>query len=461
MVSRGGRSKACSNCRRRRVKCDETRPTCNRCRKLGLDCDGPKDATWIIETGRFSSKPQSCSANQPRTPHRSGLQLVQRSSPIYASLPLSAFEDNIYMSYARQYLLRGGPIELAYEIAEPDMQALASTDNQRLTLLRSALFSLAVTYFGTQNHLEKIMDKGYHLYGLVLQQLNTALSEPQSQTTDETILTIFICMRQEMFPPTGGDQYLKHLRGLETILELRGPPDEDSAKSTLALFQDLRIPSIFAALVMSTPSIYARDDWKQMPCTLTSEADFLRHHLFNLLADCTRLRSIQDSILASGNEEKRITCLQEIRILLNRLKILRDLWAAVNKSHLDASTLASNDRLPISSYTSATDLMLYDATFIFLAGVIAPLEPSTNYHSLQHAAAQEIVECLEFKVFDQQEGRNNSNTIRHAAIKVAWTVLGGLSSPEGRKLASMIKCTSGDVYAFGSWPDEGLELSRG
>ncbi|OAQ96778.1 hypothetical protein LLEC1_00634 [Akanthomyces lecanii] len=39
MVNRG-RSKGCITCKQRRVKCDETRPECGHCRRLGLRCGG-------------------------------------------------------------------------------------------------------------------------------------------------------------------------------------------------------------------------------------------------------------------------------------------------------------------------------------------------------------------------------------------------------------------------------------
>ncbi|KAK7205153.1 hypothetical protein BZA70DRAFT_175058 [Myxozyma melibiosi] len=41
MVGVAGGSRGCPECRRRRVKCDETHPHCNRCSRVGLKCSGP------------------------------------------------------------------------------------------------------------------------------------------------------------------------------------------------------------------------------------------------------------------------------------------------------------------------------------------------------------------------------------------------------------------------------------
>ncbi|KAL2059063.1 hypothetical protein ABVK25_000355 [Lepraria finkii] len=51
-----GRSGRCLTCKRRRVKCDEARPACSPCRRLGLDCGGyTKDYAFRDESHRFAS----------------------------------------------------------------------------------------------------------------------------------------------------------------------------------------------------------------------------------------------------------------------------------------------------------------------------------------------------------------------------------------------------------------------
>ncbi|KAF2744735.1 hypothetical protein M011DRAFT_470059 [Sporormia fimetaria CBS 119925] len=57
MVSRGGRSKGCDNCRRRRVKCDEKRPVCSQCIKRKLECGGPKE--YMLAVASTSHLPDS------------------------------------------------------------------------------------------------------------------------------------------------------------------------------------------------------------------------------------------------------------------------------------------------------------------------------------------------------------------------------------------------------------------
>ena len=55
MVGRPGRSKGCVTCRHRRVKCDETKPFCKRCKLATYTCAGYKETSFIDEGSRFKS----------------------------------------------------------------------------------------------------------------------------------------------------------------------------------------------------------------------------------------------------------------------------------------------------------------------------------------------------------------------------------------------------------------------
>ncbi|PSN68289.1 hypothetical protein BS50DRAFT_360504 [Corynespora cassiicola Philippines] len=240
MVSRGGRSKGCSHCRRRRIKCDETRPTCNRCKKRGLDCDGPKESTWINETNSFPSPPAET-------------QMIKASLP--PAMSFAAFEDDFCMAYTRKTLLRGGPVELAY-----DMVSVPNTvPDPGLDLLREAVLSLAITFFGTQHREKQVTARGYSHYGSVLRQLNSHLTHSHLQTSDETLLTALTCMLLEIFLPTGPDNFLKHARGIEAMLNIRGPPQQLTS-NTAVIFQGLRLLSIVSGLADSRPSVYSREE---------------------------------------------------------------------------------------------------------------------------------------------------------------------------------------------------------
>ncbi|KAF1924045.1 uncharacterized protein M421DRAFT_425230 [Didymella exigua CBS 183.55] len=426
MVSRGGRSKGCSNCRKRRVKCDETRPTCLRCKKRGLDCDGPKNVTWISQNTDFQSESSS-----------EGSVILATPPP---QLSFVAFDETICLAYTRKNLLRGGPVELACNTIEVYVGA-PDFDDPGIELLRQSLLSLSVTFFGKQHRQNQITRQGYSLYGEVLRQLNTHLALPELQTTDETILTALTCMLLEIFLPTGPKNFFKHHRGLEAIMAMRGPP-KDTTGDTSTIFRGLRILSIIGALAESRPSIYARDEWRNAPPPAdATEPMIMQHHIFTCLADCTKLMGERDAILnGTAPLWAYEPLLRRVQDALDNLKKVYPLYERFNASQRDPNKTPSPlaEELGVANHVSGTALMLYNTVHICILQVIDSLAPSPQNTALRNKAATTIAKCLELKEHAKREGAHKSNTISFVATNIAWQALGGFDSPEGRRLAKTV-----------------------
>ncbi|KAF2994687.1 hypothetical protein E8E13_002189 [Curvularia kusanoi] len=355
-------------------------------------------------------------------------------------LPLSAFGETIYLAYTRKNLLRGGPIELACNMI--NIQSNAPTFNDPgIELLRQSLLSLSVTFFGKQHRQAQITRRGYAQYGQVLRQLNTHLSLPSLQTSDETILTALTCMLLEVFLPTGPKNFFAHHRGLEAIMAMRGPPT-DATGDTATIFRGLRIMSIISALAESKPSIYAREEWKTVPPQAdASAAMILQHHIFTCLADCTVLMSERDALLAGTAPFWTYEpLLQRVMATQSALERLWPMYVAFNAAQPVPSTPLSPlaIQLGVSNYMSATALMLYNTVHITLLQLIDSLAPSPANNTLRDAAAATIAKCLELKELERLNGTYESNTIAFVTTKIAWQALGGFDSPEGRRLAKTV-----------------------
>ncbi|KAH6633780.1 hypothetical protein C7974DRAFT_178034 [Boeremia exigua] len=430
MVSRGGRSKGCLNCRKRRVKCDETRPVCLRCKKRGLECDGPKEATWISQNTDFQSE------SYPDT----ALILSGDSPTPPPQLSFDAFDDLICLAYTRKNLLRGGPVELACNMIEAQAAGF-ELSNPGVDLLRQSMLSLSVTFFGKQHRQTQITRRGYAQYGEVLRQFNFHLTQPDLQTTDETILTALTCMLLEIFLPTGPQNFFKHHRGLEAIMAMRGPPTE-TIGNTATMFRGLRILSIIGALAESRPSLYARDEWKRVPPPANAtEFMKLQHRIFDCLADCTQLKSDHNALLNGTAPLWTYEPLrQRVQETLEDLQKLYPDYESFNASQVDPAKILSPlaKELGVSNYISATALMLYNTVHICLLHIINSLDPSPANTILRNHAAMIISKCLELKEQEREEGIYESNTISFVATKIAWQALGGFDSPEGRRLAKTV-----------------------
>jgi hypothetical protein len=354
--------------------------------------------------------------------------------------------------------MRGGSVEIACNMIQFNNGFVDDLEQPTLNLLRDSIMSLAVTFYGSQHRQTTIKNRGYEKYGKVLRQLNSHLAQPDLQTTNETILTALTCMLLEIFLPTGPNNFLKHMRGIEIMLEIRGPPNDPDGETAL-IFHGLRLLCIIGALATSRPSLYSREEWKRVPCIQKDEAGILRHRIFTILADGTRLRHERDLAQSLGIVDRHPCIIIETQLLLAELEEIRVDWVAFNESQLDNSTTQLGKEIHVANHVSATVGMLYYTTYICLLEVIESLESSSKYASLRNAAAIKILKCLELKSYEQREGAPESNTIGFVATKVAWQALGGFNSPEGRKLAKVVKAATNGVFAAGAWegdPNPGL-----
>ena len=310
-----------------------------------------------------------------------------------------------------------------------------------LDLLRKSILSLATTFFGSQHRQPQIVRRGYGQYSEVLSQLNRHLAQPELQATNQTLLTSLSCMLLEVFLPTGPSNFLRHQRGLEAIMALRGPPTE-SAGETATIFHGLRILSIVGALVDSRPSLYASDEWKQAPPVQTSEAGLLQHRIFAILADCTSLVSQRNALLNPGSTSKRRDMvLNRLQNLLDELEAVRPSLEILNQHQLkETGNISDMARdLGIANHVSATAHMLYNTAYICVLQIESSLRPSPVNLALQNAAATMITQCMELKKHEMCNGAPQSNTIASVATKVAWQALGGFDSPEAHRLGNVIK----------------------
>lgn len=90
-------------------------------------------------------------------------------------------------------------------------------------MFHRSILSLAIIFFGSQHGQPWIIGRGYTIHGMALKQLNDALSGPRCYLRDDILLSVVTLVLLECFVLTGRKYYLKHMVGLEKLIELRGP----------------------------------------------------------------------------------------------------------------------------------------------------------------------------------------------------------------------------------------------
>ncbi|KAK0344139.1 hypothetical protein LTR91_022694 [Friedmanniomyces endolithicus] len=453
MVNVGGRSKGCANCRRRRVKCDETRPVCKRCERQGLACEGVKETTFIeatiVKSRRSVSRATEAAVAGP----------VSRQ--ISRSPSLEPMKTEICLSYIRKWLYRGSPVDMTItEMPLREMELERSPGND-LRMSHQVILSFAFIVFGTHHGQTLTAQEGYAMYGKALLDLNEAMSDPTCYTQDEVYLSVVSLACFETLARTSPGSRIKHTIGLGKLLELRGPAAYCSQKS-YQTFNCISALMLATSLNTGNPSILARTEWKaalRARCTLGLH-DTREQDLHDLTADCTVLNAEREALLAKCPSDAASTAVArgdiEQRALSLRADLLawRQQWESdPNNTYTESPSIPPSESLqphgtqatlkptPYEFHqdSAAIMLMMYNTTLIHLLRIL--VTPSTQTQNQQHAedpyraaekaAAIEISRCVPYYLNAESREQLGSSPILCWAIIAALRTLGGKGTVEG------------------------------
>ncbi|KAK5994823.1 hypothetical protein PT974_03207 [Cladobotryum mycophilum] len=188
-LSRRGHFKSrlgCFNCKRRRVKCNELRPSCSPCSRLGLSCSYPPPA---------SSPSSSSSSTSPRP-----------------SLPTLAFED---LRFYHQFLTGAFPA-LPLRAADVWMQAAAMSHSY--DYLAHAVLGLGASHIsqhGNVDYTEQALQHRVTAIKLVNDQIAKAPKNPAD--ADALFATLICLVAQSSLMPDSMIEYLTTTRGANLV----------------------------------------------------------------------------------------------------------------------------------------------------------------------------------------------------------------------------------------------------
>jgi len=204
----GALSKGCGSCKRRKVKCDKTNPQCTRCRTAGIECTGFTPRLRFVDENpriRRSMEVSHAQSHEFSTIARSS-HLVFHSSRIRQSrplsdapflantLPLTAFKDDIFISYILSKLFEG---ENRYPLNAADESRCGLPTDWILELVNTpqkprhkSWDALAAIAFGQAHNSYDVITNALRLYGQALSELRNKLSNLDDQRSDSTLASI-------------------------------------------------------------------------------------------------------------------------------------------------------------------------------------------------------------------------------------------------------------------------------
>ncbi|KAK2600256.1 hypothetical protein QQS21_004974 [Conoideocrella luteorostrata] len=227
------RSTGCHICRKRRVKCDETRPKCGNCRKYGTECPGYDRGLKFVtgkhvirqrkkhgavtqstsdsnEPSLFLTLPTSTQTNQWPPASDSTLSTLLRSpSPNraeYVHTVVASVTTNISKADVTGFL------------SWCELDKLGSR-----FVLDGAMCSLAMHLLGKENKDEGLIARSRTVYISSLGALQASLRHATEWKASETLCSAMLLCVFELFAGTNSsDSWLMHARGIGTLMEQRG-----------------------------------------------------------------------------------------------------------------------------------------------------------------------------------------------------------------------------------------------
>ena len=350
MVFSGKPSGGCGRCKDRRKKCDETRPECTNCQKLGQPCPGfpnQVDLMFKHETARVTSKAngtskrrlsckKSCITNKLKeskascssssesldvrqwgskhtmTPETTDeLRFVPKqevqdpSDDIWlkdwnpsASLTFNpSIECQAVSFFFENFVVPSQSKRISRSFLEvlliPMYEATAS--NSPLSMATEALaVRVAANYPGGRH----LLPHGESLYYQALKSVQRAIREPTESTTDETLLSILLFSLYESVTTSKVENWSKHIRGAVGIAISRGTAQFSNPQSLL-LFRATRTQM----LVNSISRGEAVEDFPGPKGWLSDREDAVGNHLIeysiqipNLLASAKELLVLDQTV---------------------------------------------------------------------------------------------------------------------------------------------------------------------
>jgi hypothetical protein len=196
----GAHTNGCRSCKRKKIKCDNKRPKCNRCIKSGIECGGfGQRLRFVDEIARVrrsiavseAQSHQFLVTRDSQTVFQSSRvrRFPPLSSPLLPStLPLTAFKDDIFTSYLYAKL---------FTQEEGDENCCGLPKGWVLELVKTphrphykSWDALAAIVFGQAHKDHGVITDAILVYGQALSELREKLSNSDDWHTDSILASM-------------------------------------------------------------------------------------------------------------------------------------------------------------------------------------------------------------------------------------------------------------------------------
>ncbi|KAI0458809.1 hypothetical protein F5B21DRAFT_499877 [Xylaria acuta] len=349
------RSKGCKTCRRKKIKCDEQKPSCGQCRKGVRECEGYDQPTTIFRhstSGDFVDAPEShcqrviqsvgnvtwvddhearnnkqVEPQQKRPKKRVHPYATARLKRVEAKLartsPLSRTPNPLVLTVQS---ITGQFLELCHPLSETQEAPLAwlgeiQEMGQDIDALPLAMSALALGWAGQVNDQPRLADTGLQLYDAAIRQLRDDMST-YSPLQSLIVTTIFVAFELCQFGSKGNPGWLTHMKGIAAFLQALGP-EKVSVDPYLKIFSFCRVVFIIQGLNRRQPVCAGSHMWVHGPFRNHKKNAY--HQFYDLSAEACELLGYADDLEQPGDRsnakaKQPAEVLDRILHLISRLR---------------------------------------------------------------------------------------------------------------------------------------------
>lgn len=418
MVGVAGKSKACHECKIRRVKCDFTRPTCKKCARAHLHCSGYGQQVIFINrtpsnplisaTKVLSQYKQSNTKlfSKQNLNHLNQLRLASATYP--APFRSAAFDllQNVYLPKPR---FADGNINTA-----PFDWVKAVCDlEEPCSLLDHSLLAFCTAQLYVNGAKDVYHEEAAERYHAALRMISSVASWDGEIQFGYILASILVLTTCEMFISPTDDGWRLHVQGVASMLSLKRVPCTMPTDAWISLCSRLRLVSTISQLTNGKRGPITPFQWQTLfppsrkhdPFDQVIDLASQLPHLFELVSDGVytiegaAITDVLDGIFREFRD------LQEE----HRVKSSVPLYTAVPSSCTNPSDDAYDSKLypfmfhfrslQIAGYVVLTWTFQLHIHILLLQMAATGHNTKTSIHDLQqmaHALARHLCQSVEY-----------------------------------------------------------------
>ncbi|KAF2109956.1 hypothetical protein BDV96DRAFT_229807 [Lophiotrema nucula] len=280
MVNTGKPSQGCLTCRRRRVKCDEGKPDCNRCIKLKIDCEWKDEwSSMLRRQEKWAAKKVVQRVERVQKKRDLEERRTQSASPA-PSQPRPFLVNAVSLPSQPQI----GPEVFAINLFYSDYSFTAAScpflylvqplymREDSPSCLHSIVPAVALASAAKQQRRHDLMAAAHEHYGTALRKLVHCLADPEIAKQDATLITVFLLGLYEFISadcfPDKPAPYLTHGPGRLALLRLRGR-DQFNSRDGRNIFIILYHEQLISSLLGNGEPLDESPFWLHDACDLS------------------------------------------------------------------------------------------------------------------------------------------------------------------------------------------------